>query len=153
MPDDLPETATVAEPEAAPAEADVLPAVQASSPSVLTYAGLLLAGIVLGLFGAVVMASRITVRGVVVPWGVVLSLVTVLALVRGAAWLVGSRRGAALVGLGWVLPTLAFATTNPGGDVLLPDLTRTYVYLVGSAVLVVLVGGAAAAARRGPGGR
>jgi hypothetical protein len=106
-------------------------------PSVLTYVGLLLGGVVLGLFGAVVMASRITVRGVTVPWGLILSLVTVLACVRGAAWLVGSRRGAALVGLGWVLPTLAFATTNPGGDILLPDLTRTYVYLIGSAVLVV----------------
>ena len=67
----------------------------------------------------------------------------------------GSRRGAALVGLGWVLPTLAFAITNPGGDVLLPDLTRTYVYLFGSALFVVsrsslpLPRGAAALAAEG----
>ena len=137
MPDDLSETAASAEPAGAPIDPEVLPRIEAVPPSVLTYVGLLIGGIVLGLFGAVVMASRITVRGVTVPWGLVLSLVTVLACVRGAAWLVGSRRGAALVGLGWVLPTLAFATTNPGGDILLPDLTRTYVYLIGSAVLVV----------------
>ena len=137
MPDDLPDTATTVDAAADPVGDEVLPPHSPVPPSVLTYVGLLLAGIVLGLFGAVVMASRISVRGVTVPWGLVLSLVTVLACVRGAAWLVGSRRGAALVGLGWVLPTLAFATTNPGGDILLPDLTRTYVYLIGSAVLVV----------------
>jgi hypothetical protein len=119
-------------------EDSVLPTRRAAPPSVLAYVGLLVGGIVLGLFGAVVVASRMFVRGVTVPWGLVLTLVTVLACVRGAAWLVGSRRGAALVGLGWVLPTLAFATTNPGGDILLPDLTRTYVYLVASAALVLL---------------
>jgi hypothetical protein len=137
VPDDVPETVAPAEPAGAPVDSEVLPRLESAPPSVLTYVGLLLAGIVLGLFGTVVMASRVTVRGVTVPWGLILSLVTVLACVRGAAWLVGSRRGAALVGLGWVLPTLAFATTNPGGDILLPDLTRTYVYLIGSAVLVV----------------
>jgi len=147
VPEDLPETAPTPDltgehlagehVAGEPVGSEVLPHREPTRPSVLTYLGLLLAGIVLGLFGAVVMASRITVRGVTVPWGLILSLVTVLACVRGAAWLVGSRRGAALVGLGWVLPTLAFATTNPGGDILLPDLTRTYVYLIGSALLVV----------------
>jgi hypothetical protein len=113
-------------------------ATESPAPSILTHAGLLVGGLALGLFGTVLAAARTTVRGTTVPWGVVLVLVTVLACVRGAAWLLGSRRGAALVGLGWVLPTLAFATTNPGGDVLLPDEPRTYVYLVGATVLVVL---------------
>jgi hypothetical protein len=158
VPDDLPETTEPADsavdivPEAV-ADGSVLPALEAASPSVLTYAGLLLGGIVLGLFGTVLMAARVTVRGVVVPWGLILSMLAVIACVRGAAWLVGSRRGAALVGLGWVLPTLAFTTANPGGDILLPDVPRTYVYLIGSALVVVLAvalplprGAAAAAA-------
>ena len=136
MPDDLPETTQPVVDRAV--DDDVMPARVAHPPSVLTYVGLLFGGVVLGLFGAVLMASRATVGGVTLPWGLLLSLVAVLACVRGAAWLVGSRRGAALVGLGWVLPTLAFSVTNPGGDVLLPDLTRTYVYLFGSALFVVL---------------
>jgi hypothetical protein len=158
VPDDAPETTEPAVTAvdvvpAADADGSVLPVVEAVPTSVLTYAGLALGGIVLGLFGAVLMAARVTVRGTVVPWGLILSMLAVLACVRGAAWLVGSRRGAALVGLGWVLPTLAFATTNPGGDILLPDVPRTYVYLVGSALFVVLAvalplprGAAAAAA-------
>jgi hypothetical protein len=120
------------------ADGSVLPASPAEPSHVLTYAGLLVGGIALGLVGTVLAASRTIVRGTTVPWGLVLVLVAVLACVRGAAWLLGSRRGAALVGLGWVLPTLAFATTNPGGDVLLPDVPRTYVYLGGATLLVVL---------------
>lgn len=104
----------------------------------LTYAGLLVGGVALGLVGTVFASARTIVRGATVPWGLVLVLVAVLACVRGGAWLLGSRRGGALVGLGWVLPTLAFATTNPGGDVLLPDELRTYVYLGGATLLVVL---------------
>jgi hypothetical protein len=143
VPDDAPETTEPADPAvdiepAADAAASVLPTFEPVAPSVLTYAGLLLGGVVLGLFGTVLMASRVTVRGTTVPWGLVLSMLAILSCVRGAAWLVGSRRGAALVGFGWVLPTLAFATTNPGGDVLLPDVPRTYVYLVGSALFIVL---------------
>jgi hypothetical protein len=143
VPDDAPETTHPADSAvdvetAADTDGSVLPAVEPVPTSVLTYAGLLLGGVVLGLFGTVLMAARVTVRGTVVPWGLILSVLAVLACVRGAAWLVGSRRGAALVGLGWVLPTLAFATTNPGGDILLPDVTRTYVYLLGSALVVVL---------------
>ncbi|HSN07131.1 MAG TPA: DUF6113 family protein [Candidatus Angelobacter sp.] len=105
---------------------------------VLRYVALVLGGVVLGLVGAVFAAARTTVRGTTVPWGLVLVLLALLTCVRGAAWLLGSRRGAALVGLGWVLPTLAFATANPGGDVLLPDELRTYVYLGGATLLVVL---------------
>ncbi len=143
MPDDVPEATEPADPAVdvvpgAHAAGTVMPTLEPVSPSALTYAGLLLGGVVLGLFGTVLMAARVTVRGTTVPWGLVLSMLAVLACVRGAAWLVGSRRGAALVGLGWVLPTLAFATANPGGDVLLPDVPRTYVYLVGSALFVVL---------------
>jgi hypothetical protein len=158
VPDDVPETTEPADSAvdvvpAADPDGSVLPTLEPVAPSVLTYAGLLLGGVVLGLFGTVLMAARVTVRGTVVPWGLVLTMLAILTCVRGAAWLVGSRRGAALVGLGWVLPTLAFATTNPGGDILLPDVPRTYIYLVGSAVFVVLAttlplprGAAAAAA-------
>ena len=56
MPDDVPDTATTVDPAGDPVGDEVLPPHSPVPPSVLTYAGLLLAGIVLGLFGAVVMA-------------------------------------------------------------------------------------------------
>jgi hypothetical protein len=139
VPDDATDTPDPVVQDAVPPAAAAAPLVPepARSP-VLVYAGLLLGGVALGLVGTVLMAARTVTRGTTVPWGLVLVLVAVLACVRGAAWLLGSRRGAALVALGWVLPTLAFATTNPGGDVLLPDEPRTYVYLGGATLLVVL---------------
>ena len=54
MPDDVPDTATTADPAADPVGDEVLPPHAPVPPSVLTYVGLLLAGVVLGLFGAVV---------------------------------------------------------------------------------------------------
>jgi hypothetical protein len=104
---------------------------------VVAYAGAFVAGFALGLVGAIVAASRIIVRGVTVPVGLVLVLAAVLAVARGMAWFSGSRRGAAFVALGWVLPTLAYLLFSPGGDVLLPDVARTTWYLLGSAVLLV----------------
>jgi hypothetical protein len=120
----------------------VLPATgfEARPPTspVLAYAGAFVAGFALGLVGAIVAASRVIVRGVTVPVGLVLVLVTVLAVARGMAWFAGSRRGAALVALGWVVPTLAYLLLSPGGDVVLPDIPRTTWYLLGSAALLVL---------------
>ena len=161
MPDDVLEMPDPAVPAAPEAHGTVVAAPEAEKPRVLTYVGLIVGGLVLGLFGTVLASSRLVVHGTQVSWGLALDLVAILCCARGAAWLVGSRRGAALVGLGWMLPTIAFATTNPGGDVLLPDETRTYVYLVGASVLVVLAvalplpkgAGALAAESRRHGGR
>ena len=147
MPDDVTATpdpvAAVLLPDAVIPEVtvpdDVVPEVaESAAPRVLTYVGLVAGGLVLGFFGTVLASVRTITHGHTIWWGVGLVLLAILTCVRGAAWLVGSRRGAALVGLGWVLPTLAFTTTNPGGDVLLPDDTRTYVYLVGATVVIVL---------------
>jgi hypothetical protein len=104
----------------------------------LTYVALVVGGLFLGVLGVVLVAVRAPVRGTYVPWGLVLMVVALPVCVRAAAWFVGSRTGALAVALAWVAPTLLFATTNPGGDVLLPDLQRTYVYLVGGSVLTLL---------------
>ena len=117
-------------------DADEPDATVPSSP-VFAYAGAFVAGFALGLVGAVVTASRVVVRGVTVPVGLVLVLLAVGAVARGFAWYSGSRRGAAFVALGWVLPTTAYLLLSPGGDVLLPDNRRTTWYLLGSAVLLV----------------
>lgn len=117
---------------------DVVPDAPVRSFGPLAYVGLVAGGLFLGVLGVGLAAVRTQVHGNVVPWGLVLMLVALPVCVRAAAWFVGSRTGAVAVALGWVAPTLLLASTNPGGDVLLPDLTRTYVYLIGGGVLVLL---------------
>jgi len=104
----------------------------------LTYVGLAIWGLFLGVLGVGLAAVRTQVNGSFIPWGVALMLVALPVSARAAAWFVGARSGAVAVGLAWVVPTILFSSTNPGGDVLLPDLTRTYVYLIGGAVLVLV---------------
>jgi hypothetical protein len=105
---------------------------------VRTLLALAFGGLVLGILGVALASLRTTYAGTSIPWGVLLMLVTVFVCVRGASWLVGTRRGGAAAALGWLAATLLLSTTNPGGDVLLPDLPRTYQYLIGASVLVVL---------------
>lgn len=113
-----------------------MPATQ--RPSVASYVGAVVGGVALGALGAVIVSARVVVAGVTVPWGLALMLVAVGVCARGAAWIMGSRRGAAAVGIGWLVPTVVLASTGRGGDVLMPDVPRTYVYLIGGLVLVVL---------------
>jgi len=138
----LDEPALPSEPDASttvvPPPSDVDPGDDSTTAApVLAYAGAFVAGLGLGLVGAIVAASRVIVRGVAVPVGLVLVLLAVGAVGRGMAWYVGSRRAAAFVAIGWVLPTAAYLLLSPGGDVLLPDVRRTTWYLLGSAVLLV----------------
>ena len=67
-----------------------------------------------------------------------LVVVAIPVIARAGAWVMGARLGAACVALGWALPTIAFVLAGPGGDVLLPDVTRTWIYLVGTTLLLVL---------------
>jgi hypothetical protein len=127
-----------------------------SRPRLLALIGLCVLGVLLGFVGAGVMALDSRVGAVLVPWGVVLAIVGVAVTVRGAAWFVGSRRGAAAVLVGWLLPTVAFSAINPGGDVVLTDERRTYVYLLATFALGLLAAtwplpaGAAALLDRAP---
>jgi hypothetical protein len=100
--------------------------------------GLVVSGVVLGLVGVGVIALTSTVGSVTLPWGLALAVAGVVTSVRGAAWLVGDRSGAVAVLLGWFVPTLAFSAWNPGGDVVLTDEPRTYVYLLTTFALGLL---------------
>ncbi len=110
----------------------------ARGPRGTTLVGLVLGGVVLGLVGGAVSSLRRTIGGIDLPWGVVLALLAVACCVRGAAWLVGTRRGAAAVSIGWIGATIALAALSPGGDVLLPDQPRTYLYLTGGVFVSLL---------------
>ena len=117
---------------------DVVPAPEPPRSSVLALGVLFVAGLLLGLVLALVAPMRTVHDGTVVPWGLVLAVVTLGVAARGGAWLTGTRSGAAILGLGWLLPTLAFLTTGPGGDVLMPAIPRTWWYLGGSAAALLI---------------
>jgi hypothetical protein len=105
---------------------------------VFAYAGAFVVGLLLGLFGAGIAPVRLVVADVRVPVGLVLVLLALGVVARAAAWALGARTGAALVAAGWALPTAAFVLAGPGGDVLMPDVARTWWYLVGGTVVLAL---------------
>ena len=104
----------------------------------LTWLGLAVGGLVIGSLGALVQADRRVVGGHTVWWGLVLVVVVLGVCVRAASYLVGDRRGGALVAVGWLVPTLVLAGSGPGGDVILPSTDRSTWYL-GSSAVVALV--------------
>ena len=116
----------------------VTPAAPGARVPLLTWIGLAFGGFVLGALGALVQANRRTIGEHTVWWGLVLVVVVLGLCVRAASYLVGTRRGGALVAVGWLVPTLVLAGSGPGGDVVLPSTARTTWYL-GAAAVVALV--------------
>jgi len=103
--------------------------------SAASVAAMAVLGVILGLVGAVVAAGRTTIGSVVVPWGVALMLVAVVVLVRAIVWQSGSKATGLALMAGWLVATGVVLEWAPGGDVLLPDVTRSWVYVVGCTVL------------------
>ncbi|MFC6237417.1 hypothetical protein [Longivirga aurantiaca] len=92
-------------------------------------------GVLLGLVGSVVSAARVQVGSVTVPWGALLAALTLAVAVRAVVWSSRTRlQGAVLLG-GWVVATSVVLLVSPGGDVLLPGVPRSYVYLGSAFVL------------------
>lgn len=100
---------------------------------------LLLLGVVIGLAGAFVQAHRAVLElpwGVVaLPWGVPIVWVTLVAAIRGGAWLVLSRWGAWSVLVGWLGATVAMAAETPSGDLALSGGARQMTYLLGGVII------------------
>jgi Family of unknown function (DUF6113) len=97
-------------------------------------------GVGFGVVAAFVQADRLVVGSLVLPWGLVLVLGTLLLAVRGSAWWVRSRAGGWAFFVGWLAATVALATEWPSGDLAISGGGRQMAYLFGGVVL-----GAAAA--------
>ena len=106
--------------------------------------GLLLGGFAFGVVGAFMQAYRLAFvwndSTVMIPWGVVVTLVFLLIFVRGAAWLIRTRWAGASFFVGWIVATLVMAVESSSGDLALSGGGRQMVYLFAGAVI-----GAAAA--------
>jgi hypothetical protein len=97
-----------------------------------------LGGALIGLFGAPAAALRSSVHGVTIPWGAIFAVIALGVCVRGASYWMRSKVAGALVTIGWIIVTLAYTALLPGGDVLLPDLPRTYGYLIGGFIVCLI---------------
>lgn len=107
---------------------------------VLAALACLATGLVVGLAGGFVQASRVILGPLVVPWGTVFVLIVVVLAVRGAVWGLGSRWGGWLLFGGWLLATVGLAAESPSGDLAISAGGRQWGYLLGGVIL-----GAAAA--------
>lgn len=102
--------------------------------------GCLAIGLVVGLTGGFVQAARLIIGPVVVPWGLVLTVLVLVLAIRGAVWGLGSRLGGWLLFGGWLLATVGLAAESPSGDLAISAGGRQWAYLLGGVIL-----GAAAA--------
>ena len=103
----------------------------------VAYVLALVLGLCLGALGIVLQASRTLIAGHQVPWGLVGALVVSVIVVRSACWYARSRSIGLLVAVGWVAATMVLALTGPGGDILLPSIARSWIYLVGGLIAVL----------------
>lgn len=68
--------------------------------------------------GTLVARATASVGSTVLPWGLVLTLVTTLVVARAGAALSGFG-GAVAIGAGWFVTVATFVLVNPGGDQLI----------------------------------
>lgn len=108
-----------------------------------------LAGAVTGIAGAFVQADRLILGDIVLPWGMVLSVTVLVAVVRGAVWGLGSRAGGWLAFAGWLALTVLLATQTPSGDLAISGGGRQWAYVIAGAVLGAAAASAPALQRRG----
>lgn len=94
--------------------------------------GLVLVGVVVGLFAAFAHAQRAGE----VPVGLPIALGATAAMVMATGALTGSRRAAGLAALGWLISVLIFASPRSEGDLIVSGDGPGIAYLVGGLVLL-----------------
>lgn len=102
---------------------------------ILAALGCVVVGLVVGLAGGFVQASRLIVGSVAIPWGAALVIIVLFFALRGAVWGFGSRVGGWLLFAGWLIMTVFLATESPSGDLALAAGGRQWVYLLAGVVL------------------
>ncbi|GGW86136.1 hypothetical protein GCM10010297_03750 [Streptomyces malachitofuscus] len=104
------------------------------------------AGAYLGLFvlGAVVGVAGTLIQPAWFPGGLLLALAGEAGLVLGAARVMRSRAGGAVVAAGWMLVVILLTASRPEGDFLFAAGAGSYLFLLGGigvAVICATLGG------------
>ena len=106
---------------------------------VMTYAIAFVVGLVYGTLGTVGHRHAWQVGEVSVPWGLVLALVGVAALLVGIRLVAGGRAAAAAAAVGVIGAVALLALPGPGGSVLIAGDAIGTIWAVGPALIAVLV--------------
>lgn len=113
-----------------------------SSFSLSTIASWVLALFVGGLIGSVttvIHQSSISVLGIELPWGLVLSLATVAAYLLGLR-LVREERASAIFGaLGILISVFVFSQRSTGGSVLVPDNLLGSIWAIAPTLIATVI--------------
>lgn len=108
---------------------------------VIRTAGLTLSAVAVAVAGAFMHAATARPGGVPVPYGLVLALLGLAALLWLAHLGSRSRLGLVVVAAGWLLPVVALSLSRPAGDVVITGNARGLTFLFGGVVLVGLAVG------------
>lgn len=99
----------------------------------------LLVGALIGSITTVIHQSFVTVAGIEIPWGLVLSLATVAAYVLGLRLVRGERATAILGAFGILASIFLFSQRSQGGSVLIPDNLMGSIWVIAPTLVATLI--------------
>lgn len=100
----------------------------------LRHLGLVLLAPIVGVCGVLVHRHEVAVGPVRLPWGLLLALAGVVALVVVLHLQAASRWGLAVAGLGWAAPVLLMSMSTSSGDLLMTQEAASLVFVFGGVV-------------------
>jgi len=99
----------------------------------------LLVGLLVGSVTTVIHQSSISVLGIDVPWGLIVSLATVAAYVLGLR-LVRGERGSAIFGaIGILVSIFIFSQRSQGGSVLVPNNLAGSIWAIAPTLVATVI--------------
>ncbi|MBH0110582.1 PIG-L family deacetylase [Salinibacterium sp. NG22] len=98
-------------------------------------------GALVGLVLTAVHQSAFTIGNVRVPWGIVVSVTLVTALILGLRLIYDTRVAAGFASLGVLVMSAILATAMPGGTILIPANVAGYVWTFAPVLVVLIVVG------------
>ena len=99
----------------------------------------LLVGGLVGSVTTVIHQSSLTVIGIDIPWGLVLSLATVAAFLLGLRLVRGERGSVIFAALGVLISVFVFSQRSVGGSVLVPDNFAGSVWAIAPTLIATLI--------------
>jgi hypothetical protein len=104
----------------------------------LLIAGLAVAGLAVGTAATFVHPTVGRVSGVPAPYGVVLGLLSLVALLVLAHVVVTTRLGMGIVAASWLAPLFVLSQERDAGDVVISNDALGWVFVLGSVIVAVV---------------
>lgn len=96
-------------------------------------------GVAFGALGTIMHNSTWDLGAFSVPWGLILALVAVAALITGLRLILGGRLVASFAAAGVVVAVFVLSLRSPGGSVLVPDGLLGQIWSIAPALIAALV--------------